>query len=107
MSGIPPPVESPEQMAGRFQAELMTALPAWKAGLGADPGQLENIERAVHAAFARGADLVLVGLIAVVMKTPGFAAACERTRREAHGRHGRGHQRALVSAWPEDAVVHR
>ena len=78
-----PPVESPEQMAGRFQAELMTALPAWKAGLGADPGQLENIERAVHAAFARGADLVLVGLIAVVMKTPGFAAACERTRREA------------------------
>ncbi len=31
-----PPVESPEQMAGRLQAGLMTALPAWKAGLGAD-----------------------------------------------------------------------
>lgn len=32
-----PPVESPEGMVGRFQAELITALPGWKQGLMTDP----------------------------------------------------------------------
>jgi hypothetical protein len=67
-------------MAGRFQAELMTALPGWKERLETDPTQLVELEQEVHAAFARGADLLIVGLVAVVMKAPGFAEACERTR---------------------------
>jgi len=75
-----PPVESPEEMVGRFQAEVMTALPGWKEQLRSNPDQLARLEREVHAAFSRGADLLTVGLLAVVMKQPAFEHACERTR---------------------------
>jgi len=76
-----PPVESPEEMAGRFQAELITALPGWREQLKNDPGQLAELEREVQTAFSRGADLLIVGLLAVVMKTEDLDQACERTRR--------------------------
>ena len=75
-----PPVQSAEEMVGRFQAELMTALPGWRERLRQQPGQLEPLEREVHAAFSRGADLLVVGLLAVVMKDAGFDQACEQTR---------------------------
>ena len=75
-----PTIESVEEMAGRFTGELLMLVPAWKQRLSADPGQLELLEHEVHAAFARGADLLLAGLIAVVMKQPEFAAASEQTR---------------------------
>jgi len=45
-----------------------------------DPDQLEALEREVHATFSRGADLLAVGLVAVVMKEAAFDQACERTR---------------------------
>jgi len=77
-----PPIESLEQMVGRFQLELIAALPAWKQRLDADPGQLGTLEREVQAAFARGADMLIVGLIAVLMKTPAFDRACQSTRRD-------------------------
>ena len=67
-----PCVRSPEEMAGRFQAELMTALPRWKERLWTDPTQLVELEQEVHAAFSRGADLLVVGLLAVVTKAPEF-----------------------------------
>ena len=75
-----PPVQSAEEMVGRFQAELMTAVPGWRERLRQQPEQLEVLEREVHAAFSRGADLVLVGLLAVVMKDAGFDQACVQTR---------------------------
>ena len=75
-----PPVESPEEMVGRFQAELITALPGWKERLTTNPGQLPELEREVQVAFSRGADLLIVGLLAVVMKNESFDDACERTR---------------------------
>src|SRR5436190_7004952 len=75
-----PTIESVEEMAGRFTGELLMLVPGWKQRLSADPGQLESLEHEVHAAFARGADLLLAGLIAVVMKQPEFAAASEQTR---------------------------
>lgn len=75
-----PPVRSAEEMVGRFQAELMTALPSWKERLKSHPDQLGGLEREVHAAFARGADLLIVGLLAIVMKEAAFEQACERTR---------------------------
>jgi hypothetical protein len=68
-------------MAGRFSSELMTLMPGWKARLTARPDELEQLEHDVHAAFDRGADLVLAGLIAVVMKQAEFASSCEETRR--------------------------
>ncbi len=76
-----PPVESPEEMVGRFQAELITALPGWKERLTTNPGQLTELEREVQVAFSRGADLLIVGLLAVVMKNEALDDACERTRR--------------------------
>jgi hypothetical protein len=75
-----PPVSSPEEMAGRFQAELMTALPGWKQQLLDNPEQLPELERRVHATFCRGADLVMVGLLSLAMKDKAFDQACEETR---------------------------
>ena len=73
-----PCVRSPDaEMAGRFQAELMTALSGWKERLGANPDHLVELEQQIHAAFSRGADLLIVGLMAVVTNAPEFAEACE------------------------------
>ena len=76
-----PPIQSVEEMAGRFSSELMTLMPGWKDQLTSHPDELDPLERDVHAAFARGADLLLAGLIAVVMKQQDFDARCEQTRR--------------------------
>lgn len=76
-----PCVRSPEEMAGRFQAELMTALSGWKERLGANPDHLVELEQQIHAAFSRGADLLIVGLMAVVTNAPEFAEACEHSAR--------------------------
>ena len=35
-----PPVVSPEEMAGRFHAELIGAMPDWKRQLAEDPSRL-------------------------------------------------------------------
>jgi hypothetical protein len=90
-----PCVRSPEEMAGRFQAELMTALPGWRERLGANPDRMVELEQEIHAAFSRGADLLVVGLMAVVTKAPQFAGACERIRRDAAVPLGRGRARQI------------
>ena len=88
-------VQSPEEMVGRFHGELMTSLPGWKAQLSNGPDQLGNLEREVHAAFSRGADLVVVGLISAVMKQEAFDQACEQTRTGFAYPLGRGRIRAI------------
>jgi hypothetical protein len=75
-----PSVQSTEEMAGRFSAELMTFIPQWKDRLSGDPSCLEELEHSVHAAFDRGADLLLAGLLAVVMKQPAFDEAAHKAR---------------------------
>jgi hypothetical protein len=90
-----PCVESSEQMAGRFHAELITALPKWKQQLWSSPDRMIDIEQEVHTAFARGADLLMVGLLAQVTKTPELAAACEQTRRDAAVPLDRGRKRSI------------
>jgi hypothetical protein len=90
-----PRIESVEEMAGRFYAEMLTLVPVWKQRLSADPGQLMPLEHEVQAAFARGADLLLAGLIAVVMKQPEFAAASEQTRDEFLQPLARGRERTI------------
>ncbi len=77
-----PPVQSPEEMVGRFQAELITALPGWKQRLKGNPEQLGELERDVQASFARGADLLVVGLLTTAMQDRAFDEASERTRQE-------------------------
>lgn len=78
-----PFIKSAEEMGGRFQAELMMALPGWKKRLQGNPDCLVEIEQDVHQAFACGADLLVSGLIAMVMKTAEFAAAAEQLRQNA------------------------
>jgi hypothetical protein len=90
-----PPVVSPEEMAGRFHGELIGAMPEWKRRLGEDPSRLTELERDVHDAFSRGADLVVAGLIALVMKQPGFDEACEQTRQDYRIPLARGRMRPL------------
>lgn len=90
-----PCVQSPEEMAGRFQAELMTTLPGWKERLGANPDRMVELEQEIHAAFSRGADLVVVGLMALVTKQPRFVEACEQTQRDAAVPLGRGRPRQV------------
>ncbi len=75
-----PFVKSAEEMAGRFSAELMGLMPVWKERLLRDPGGLCELEVDVHAAFARGADLVVTGLLALVMKQPTFVDSSKATR---------------------------
>lgn len=76
-----PFVISAEEMAGRFSAELMALLPVWKERLRRQPSCFPELEGEVHTAFARGADLVVVGLLALVMKQSEFAASTEALRR--------------------------
>lgn len=76
-----PTVKSAEEMVGRFYGELLTQLPDWKQGLSQDPAQLEYLEREIHVAFARGADLLVAGIMAVVMQEAAFQAAAKQTRR--------------------------
>ena len=90
-----PLIESLEEMLARFQAELITALPGWRKRLDADPGQFGTLEREVQAAFIRGADMLIVGLIAVLMKNPAFDQACQRTRRGFRYPLGSGRQRQI------------
>ena len=89
-----PPV-SPEEMAGRFHGELIGAMPEWKRRLGEDPSRLAELEYDVRNAFSRGSDLVVAGLIALVMKQPGFDDACEDTRQNHCVPLSRGRMRPL------------
>lgn len=77
-----PNIESPEEMAGRFQAERIGLLPEWKERLSVDPSQLEELEREIHRAHARGADLLVAGLVAMVIRGDDFQEAAKQTRRQ-------------------------
>ena len=90
-----PTIESVEEMAGRFYSEMLTLVPAWKQRLSTDPSQLEPLEHEVHTAFARGADLLLAGLIAVVMRQAEFTAASEHTRSHHLQPLARGRERTI------------
>jgi len=70
-------------------------MPDWKRRLGEDPSRLPELEHDVHAAFSRGADLVVAGLIALVMKRAGFDEACEQTRQNYRFPLSRGRRRSL------------
>lgn len=90
-----PRVTGPEEMAGRFHAELIVAVPVWKQRLAEDPERFTELEHEVHAAFARGADFLLAGLLALVMKQSSFDEACEQTRRHYRSPLRRGRMRKL------------
>jgi len=90
-----PSVKSAEEMIGRFTSELVSLMPDWRDRLAAAPEQLEALEREVHKAFSRGADLLVVGLIAVVMKEAQFQKSVEQTRKGYSQPLGRGREKSI------------
>ena len=74
-------IKSVEDMVGRFTSELFSLVPDWKDRLNEDPQQLESLEKTVHQCFARGADMLVAGLIAMVIADKRLSEATERTRK--------------------------
>lgn len=60
-------IQSVEEMVGRFTTELLRQIDGWKRSLIQTPGELEATERNVHQAFARGADIMVAGLMAITI----------------------------------------
>ena len=73
-------IKSVEEMIGRFTSELLVELPSWKKQLMENPQQLETVEKIVHQKFARGADMLVAGLISIVVAGSRFGDASETTR---------------------------
>lgn len=90
-----PRIESVEEMVARFTGELMAEVSRWKTRIRQRPDDLEALEREVHAQCARGADLVVAGLVSVTMKEAAFQQACDRARDSFAYPLSRGRERAL------------
>ena len=76
--------------------EAVLSSPEWKQRLTDDPQQLEDLERTIHQAFARGADMLVAGIMATVFVDDEFQASSERTRREFSRPLERGRERAVA-----------
>jgi hypothetical protein len=74
-------IQSVEEMIGRFTSELLGHVGGWKEGLVEAPGELEEIERKVHHVYARGADMMIAGLLAITIAGGHVERADERTRK--------------------------
>ena len=68
-----------EEMAVKFQAEVIGMIAGWRDQLIAAPEDLEAIEVEVRDAFGRGADMLIAGLLAVVLGNEGFAEQRRQT----------------------------
>jgi len=74
-------IKSVEEMVGRFCIEMGGMVPGWLQQLKSSPESMEELEKAVHVEFARGADLVFAGMMAVVLKDAVFEESAEQTRK--------------------------
>jgi hypothetical protein len=75
-------IESVEEMIGRFTGELFGHTRQWEKELIEHPDSLEAIERQVHKVFARGADMMTAGLLAVAISGGFVEQAEQKTRKE-------------------------
>jgi len=76
-----PQVEGTIETVGRFFAELAALLPQWQQRLEQTPERLPQVEQEIHRQFARGADLVVVGLLSLLLKNRDFAQTADGSRR--------------------------
>jgi hypothetical protein len=88
-------VSSPDQMLGMFVGELSRNFKPWIERLQQDPQSLSQIEQEVAAVCARGAGMIVVGLMAVVHASEQFTQAAERARKHFAYPLGRGRDRRL------------
>ncbi|QDV81365.1 hypothetical protein [Planctomycetes bacterium TBK1r] len=73
-------IESAEEMLALFYAQLVPKVTLWKQRISDHPEQLATLERTIHDAFARGADMVVAGLISATMIEEGLEKACQSSR---------------------------
>ena len=69
---------------------------AWTQQIIESPADLESIERDVHDAYARGADMLIAGLIAVSFKDGKVLQAAEQTRRQFSRPLQKGRERSVA-----------
>jgi len=75
-------IESTQEMILRFTAELSVDAERWTKELIQCPADLEVIERLVHNAYARGADMLVAGMMAATIKEGQIEVAAEQTRQQ-------------------------
>ncbi len=75
-------IQSTQEMLLRFTAQVSVEAEQWTKRLIDRPVDLEVIERAVHGAYARGADLLVAGMIAATINDGQILVAAEQTRQQ-------------------------
>ncbi len=89
-------IESTQEMILRFTSEISTQSLTWTQQIIDSPADLESIERDVHDAYARGADMLIAGLIAVSFKDGKVLQAAEQTRRQFSRPLQKGRERSVA-----------
>lgn len=75
-------IQSNQEMILRFTTEVSSQAQQWTNQLIQHPNDLEMIERTVHNAYARGADLLVAAMIAQAMNDSQMLVAAEQTRKQ-------------------------
>ena len=75
-------IQSTQEMVLRFTAEVSLDAERWTKQLIQRPADLEAIERAVHNRYARGADMLVAGMIAATINDGQILVAAEQTREQ-------------------------
>ncbi len=75
-------IQSTQEMILRFTSEVSFNTEQWTKQLINCPADLEVIERSVHNAYARGADLLVAGMIAATINDGQIIVAAEQTRQQ-------------------------
>lgn len=89
-------IESTQEMILRFTSGIRTQSLTWTQEIIDSPADLESIERDVHDAYARGADMLIAGLIAVSFKDGKVLQAAEQTRRQFSRPLQKGRERSVA-----------
>ncbi len=76
-----PQVESAQAMVSLFHTEVVGQLKGWGESLQEDPAGLQQLEADIGKQFARGADMVVAGLLHQTMRAPSFELNSEKTRK--------------------------
>ena len=75
-------IQSTQEMILRFTSEVSVEAEQWTKRLVECPADLIVIERSVHNAYARGADLLVAGMMAATIKDGQIEVAAEKTRQQ-------------------------
>lgn len=75
-------IQSTQEMILRFTSDISANVEQWTKQLIHSPADLESIERTVHNAYARGADLLVAGLIAAAINDGKLLETAEQTRQQ-------------------------